>query len=410
MEIRQWELKNGIRVLHAHVPYTEVVHCGYVIDVGSRDDGALPGIAHFVEHMIFKGTNRRKTFHILNYLEAVGGDVNAYTTKEKTAVYASLPARHAAKAVELLTEIVFSSVFPEKEIEKERQVISEEIDSYRDAPDEAIFEDFDQMIFPGHPLGLPILGTTDALGNISREALLNHTSARFTADATVLVLAGNITRPQVDKLLARYVSPLMPPIGRVARTAPPQTAPIHQKVEIPGSQAHEIIGGRALPLGHDLYHAFWLVNNLLGGPAMNSRLNLNIRERHGLTYSISSFFSPHTDSGQWGVYYACDPSSLRRVHSLVTRELTALTDAPLGSLALNRIKQQSIGQLILNNESLLSVILQQANDLLDFGQIEPLSHILTKIENLTAAELHEVAKLSFAPDAISKITYLPAKE
>lgn len=401
------ELPNGLRVIYQHIPYTRTVHCGYVINAGSRDDlqGEM-GMAHFIEHMIFKGTSRRKTFHVLNYLESVGGDVNAYTTKEKTCLYASMMAEYFERATELLTDITFHSIFPEKEIVKEKQVIAEEIDMYRNTPDEAIFEDFDEMIFPEHSLGHPILGTKDSIAGFTKPQVRAHLQRSLVAGEVVYSVVGNVSEKDFRRVVDKYLRPLQLPRGQAKRYAPSQARVVEFNQELDQDQAHEILGGRAYAMRHEQYVPFMVLNNLLGGPAMNTRLNLNIREKYGLTYTISSFYSPFLDSGVWGIYYACEKSNLLRVRRLVEKELHQMRHKPMGSLRLSQAKKQLMGQMILGYENLLNQMLATAKDLLDFGEILPFEQLLTEIEAVTAEQLQSVAQDLFPEEALSRITYL----
>ena len=407
MKSTQFELSNGIRVVYTFVPYTRAVHCGYVIDSGSRDDreGEM-GMAHFIEHMIFKGTTRRKTFHILNYLESVGGDLNAYTTKEKTCLYASLVAEYFERATELLTDIAFHSTFPEREIVKEKQVISEEIDLYRNAPDEAIFEDFDTMVFPDHSLGHPILGTKESIRGFTQDRVRAHLERSFVQNKVVFSIVGNVSEKEVHRVVNKYIAVQSMPSASTVRIRPmaPQLVD-HQQVKIPTDQVHEIIGGRAYALRKDHYIPFLVMNNLLGGPSLNSRLNLNIREKHGLTYNIYSFYSPYLDSGIWGIYYACEQGNLERIRRLVFKELKLLREKPLGVMSLSRAKKQLIGQLTLGAESLLGHMLGTAKELLDFGEVTPFNMHIEQIEAVTAKQIQEAADEIFYAHSPSSITY-----
>ncbi|MEL6653024.1 MAG: pitrilysin family protein [Bacteroidota bacterium] len=406
IEPKVFELQNGLRVVFKPIPYTRTVHCGYVINAGSRDDeGNEMGMAHFIEHMIFKGTHKRKTFHILNYLESVGGDVNAYTTKEKTCFYASLSAEYLDRATELLSDITFHSTFPKNELRKEQQVISEEIDMYRESPDEAIFEDFDEMIFPDHHLGRPILGTKESIRQFEQADLLRHIRSSFTQGNVVYAIVGNVTEKSVRKIIDKYLAPLELPTGSLKRISPNGHQLFNKEVDITNGQAHEIIGGRAYPLRKGLYAPFLLLNNLLGGPAMNSRLNLNIREKHGLTYNISSFYTPFYDSGIWGVYYACEPRNLPRVRRMVQKELRELSGKPLGSMRLSQAKKQLSGQMILGYENLLTQMLSMAQDILDFGKINSFADYLAEIDAITASQMQDAAQEIFQQNQLSQITY-----
>jgi predicted Zn-dependent peptidase len=406
-EFRIIELPNGLRVAHLYVPYTPAVHCAYVINNGSRDDPRQEtGMAHFIEHMVFKGTAKRKTFHILNYLESVGGDVNAYTTKEKTCYYASLSARYLDRATELLTDITFHSVFPGKEISKEKQVIAEEIDMYRNTPDEAIFDDFDALIFGDHRLGQPILGTRESLVNITQETVKNHLNQTYAAGQVVYAVVGNVTDKQLEKVIGKYLRDLELPSGKLERDAPSEVMGTDLTIGIATDQAHEIIGGRAFALRHEHYLPFLVLNNLLGGPAMGSMLNYNVRERHGLAYNIASFFNPFVDSGQWGIYYACEEKNLPKIRRIVHHDLEELCKKPLSPVRLRQAKNQLTGQLILGYEQLLNQALGVAKDLLDFGSVMPFSEYISAIEAVSAGQIQEVAKLVFQDSPMRTITYL----
>ena len=406
MEAKLIELQNGLRVIYKYTPFTRTVHCGYIINSGSRDDidGEM-GMAHFIEHMIFKGTSKRKTFHILNYLESVGGEINAYTTKEKTCLYASMVAEYFERATDLLTDITFNSTFPEKEISKEKQVISEEIDMYRNAPDEAIFEDFDDIIFPEHSLGKPILGTKASIKEFTKANVRSRMDRSFVRENVVFSIVGNVSEKTVLKVVKKYLEPIDIPSGKVIRYEPNLAQVGRKEVEISTDQAHEIIGGRAYPMRKELYLPFLVLNNLLGGPAMNSRLNLNIREKHGLSYSISSFYSPYQDSGMWGIYYACETKNLQRIRKLVKKELKALCESPLGIVKISQAKKQLIGQLTLGYENLLNQMLGQAKDLLDFGKISTFNDYMKGIESINAIQLQDSAREIFQESPVSVITY-----
>jgi len=412
MDIKIFSLPNGLRVLYKYIPYTRIVHCGYVINVGSRDDRPDElGMTHFLEHVIFKGTPKRKTFHVLNYLESVGGDLNAYTTKEKTYLYASLRAEYCGRATELLTDIAFHATFPEKEIVKEQQVVSEEIDSYRDTPDEAIYEDFDQIIFPGHGLGHPILGTKESVKQFTQDKIKRHVEHFYTPDNMVYTIIGNVLEKDVKKLIDKYLRDIpakkRPPYTRSTSGAyNPQT--LTQQVST--NQSYEIYGGRAYSLSDDKIFPFSLMNNILGGPAMNSRLSLNIRERYGLAYSIYSFYSPFSDDGIWGVFYACEDKNRERIHRLVDKELKIFRNKKLGSLQLHQAKKQVIGQLTLRYEDLLTQLFSYSRQILNFGQLESFKDHITQIESVTAEQVQEVANEIFVETQLTQLTYLPTPE
>jgi predicted Zn-dependent peptidase len=364
-------------------------------------------MAHFIEHMAFKGTRKRKTFHVINYLESVGGDVNAYTTKEKTCFYVSMLAEYFDRATELLTDITFDSVFPDKEIIKEKQVISEEIDMYRDTPDEAILEDFDLMVYPDHSLGHPILGTRDSISQFTRDEIMGHIRESYAQGQVVFGVVGNVSRQALDLVIRKYLAPLQLPAARVRRTPPATPAIQDQVVEIATDQAHEILGGRAYAARKGHFAAFGLLTNLLGGPAMNSRLNMNVREKYGLTYNIHAFYQPFTDTGMWGIYYACDTDNIARIRKLVHKELKQLCEMPLGPIHLSQAKKQLIGQLTLSHESLLSQMLNMSKEVLDFDHMLPFEQYIAEIEAIEAKDIQAAAQEIFESSPISTITYRP---
>ena len=406
MKPRIFELPNGLKIVHKYIPYTRTVHCGYIVNTGSRDDHQEEiGMAHFIEHMVFKGTVRRNNLEILNYLDSLGGDLNAYTTKEKTCLYASISAEHFERAIDLLTDITFFSTFPEEEILKEQDVIAEEIDMYRDAPDEAIFEDFDEKIFPEHSLGKPILGTKDSIRSFTQEQLIRHIKQGYTAENMVCSIVGNVTEDRVEQVIQKYLSPLTLGPSTLEREAPTTHTIQDFQVEISTHQAHEIIGGRAFPRGSEQHLPFFVFSNYMGGPAMNSRLNLNIRERYGLTYSISSFFNPFHDSGLWGVYYACEPKNLIRVRDLVQHEYESILEEGFDPIRLSQTKRQIIGQMTLSFENLLTQMLGMGKDLLDYQRVISFAEFADKVEALTGEEIISAARTAWSEAPRTQITY-----
>lgn len=404
-------LPNGLRVIHREIPYSRVIHCGFVIDAGSRDEGPdEAGIAHFIEHMVFKGTERRKTFHILNYLESVGGDVNAYTTKEKTCLYATVTPEYLDRATELLTDITFFSTFPDKEIVKERQVISEEIDMYNDNPEEAILEDFELLCFPNHALGRPIAGTRESVAGIGKAQMLDFIQRTYTAGRVIFSVVGKATPKQVEKVAMKYLAGLTLPTGTTRTEAPPLYVKGQLQKDCPGTQAHKVIGGDACSFRDDRYVPVSVLSNYIGGPANNSLLNMDIRERHGLTYNIYSFFNPYTDSGLWGVYFGCEPNNVDRISKLVDKELKKLRQNRLGTTRLHQIKRQMIGQLTVGGEGLMSRMLVQAKNQLDFGRDFELEELAAQVEAITESDFLDAANFLFDPKGWSEIVFLPEED
>lgn len=402
-------LPNGIRVLYEPMPESRLAYVSYVFDVGSRDETPEEvGLAHFTEHMLFKGTRRRRSFHILNRIDSVGGELNAYTTKEKTHYYAIVQREHTGRAFDLLHDIAFDSVFPEKEIQRERQVIEEEIEMYADNPEESILEDFDQLMLPGHPLGQPILGMRERLGQYNTDTFLRFTRRNYVGRRLVVSVAGGLSSRQLDVFVHRHLEPLQfDPEAVANRVAPVPvafgTAVRKRRVQ----QMHAVWGGMACSFVDDDYLPLLALNYLLGGPAMNNRLNLSIREKHGLTYNLYSFLNPYVDCGVWGVYAGYDPDNHSRIQKLIMRELTQLCDQPLSDRQLVALKKQFIGYLILGNENPVNRISAKAKDLLDLGHAVSLDESVAAVEELTSDELLQAARKHYDPSKLSALIYEP---
>jgi len=411
MEVNIIELANGVRVVHRQATHTRLVHCGYLFNVGSRDEQPhQQGIAHFIEHAVFKGTQKRKAVHILNRIDAVGGELNAYTTKEKTCYYATVTDEHTERAIELLSDMSFDPTFPPHEVEKERGVIGEEIDMYRDTPDEAIMEDFDDLIFPHHALGHPVLGTHQTLVGLAADDLRGFFRQHYGGPRAVLSVVGNVSAKQLQRLIDKYVAPQQFEATPPQRTAPPALEPQHFTRTKAIQQAHIVVGGRAPALMAEHYVPFLVLNNYLGGPSMNNRLSMAIREKYGLTYNLYSFYNPYLDAGSWGVYAGCDADTLPRVRQLILRELKALVaDRPTDAL-LGRMKRQFMGSLLIGSESLSSLMTAYAKDVLDFGHPYDLTRVLGMIETVTPDQILEACRAIVQPDGLSSIVYQPQDE
>jgi predicted Zn-dependent peptidase len=404
------ELKNGLTLLHLEVPYTQVVHCAMVLNAGTRDESPKEGgMAHFIEHMVFRGTRKRNNNQILNYLEIIGGDLNAYTTKEKTCLYASIPGKFARRSFDLLADIAFHSTLPAKDVPKEQLVIGEEIDMYKENPEEMIFEAFEGLIFPGGPLGKPILGTKESIKTFHSKKLKSFIQHHYTRERAVFCAVGAISEKDARQWAAEFLEPIKLPAFNPRQ----KDTSRYRKVEInhpfASAQAHRIIGGRAPHLHSRLMPAFMLLTNHLGGPAMNSRLSIKVREKHGLTYNIYSFFSPYFDRGTWGAYFACDPAQLEKATEKVLHEIEDLRKRKWPPSSLTKLKQQFIGNLMLGQESLLSRTLGYAKDYLDFGRTHSLREMIASIEKVTPAQLSEAANEIMIPGQMSMLTFSPEK-
>lgn len=402
------ELANGIRIVHQEVTHTRMVHCGFILDIGSRDEGDdKVGLAHFWEHMAFKGTQKRKAFHIINRLDSLGGELNAYTTKEKICFYATVLRQHFGKAAELLCDITFDSIFPPKQIEKERQVILEEMAMYRDSPDDCLQDEFDEILFPDHSLGKNILGTEDSVSTFIQQDFLTFLENRMDTKKIVFSVVGNIS---FSRVLAKVVPFLenIPTKTSTYRRQPvmaykPLTSISYRDV----TQAHCALGKPALSIQDPNRFKLFLLNNVLGGPSMNSRLNMALREKAGLAYSIESVFQSYTDTGFIGIYYGTEERAAAKARKIVMRELKLIREKKLGSLQLHMAKEQTIGQMAMAEENYAGLMLVYGKNLLDKGRIEPLENIFDTIKSATASELLELAQQVYDENEFSYLTYLP---
>jgi len=402
-------LSNGIRIVYKQVFNTKIAHCGFILDIGSRDENPQQlGIAHFWEHMAFKGTTRRKAFHILNRLDSVGGELNAYTTKEKICFYASLLDAHLDKAVELLTDITFDSVFPEQQINRERNVILEEMSMYRDNPEDAIQDEIDTLIFENHPLGNNILGTRESVNAFTRRDFQHFLRQHLNTEAIVFSIATSLPRKKAERIARKYLEQIprqtsnnkrLPFAGYFAKTK------LQKK---PISQAHCGIGNVAYKLKDELRIPFMLLTNMLGGPGMNSRLNLGIREKYGFVYFIDANYAAFTDTGLFSVFFATDPSHLYKCINLVLKEMNKFKSKYLTPIQLHRAKEQFIGQLAMSEENNTSLMLMMGKSLLDRESIPTFDEMTEKVRAITANEIASVANEIFDEKELSFLYYKPA--
>ena len=401
----QYILPNGMRIIH-EPSASKVAYCGFAVDAGTRDElENEQGMAHFVEHLIFKGTAKRKAWHILNRMENVGGDLNAYTNKEETVIYSAFLTEHFGRAFELLVDIVFHSTFPQREIEKETEVIIDEIQSYEDNPSELIFDDFEDLIFRGHPLGRNILGNPGQLKLFRSEDAAAFTSRFYHPGNMVFFVLGNLDFRQV----VRWAEKLLADLPAVAvdnrRTPPPLYVPEHLVVHKDTHQAHVMIGARAYSARDPRHLSLYLLNNILGGPGMNSRLNLSLREKHGLVYTVESIMTTYTDTGLWSVYFGCDPHDVTRCRRLVLKELRRLAEAPLAPHALEAAKRQIKGQIGISYDNFENVALAMGKTFLHYDRARDLNRLYQKIDGLTAEDLHAVAQELFRPENLTFLIY-----
>ncbi len=405
MDILLHTLDNGLRLVH-HRTRGMVAHCGLIINIGSRDESDTEhGIAHFIEHMMFKGTRKRKAFHILSRLEDVGGELNAYTTKEETAVHASFLKCDYERAMELISDVTFSSSFPDKEIEKEKDVVIEEINSYLDNPADLIFDDFEELIFPDQPIGRNILGTQETIKSFSRKKLSEFTSVNYNASQMVFCSVGDISDEIVLKLFKKYFAPLITPDRKEREIRRWQYTP-SSKTQIKDTyQNHCILGNIAYDIKDKRRTRLFLLNNILGGQGMNSRLNLSLREKNGLAYNIESSYNPYFDTGVFSIYFGTDKQYLERSISITLAELKKLRESGLGHIQLSKAKNQIKGYLARGYENHESLMLSLGKSIQVFNRIDSIEEIYSKIDNITASEILETANDIFEPSRLSMLIY-----
>ena len=404
-------LSNGLRIIH--LPSTSpVVYCGYQIQAGSRDE--LPGeegLAHFCEHTTFKGTSRRRAWHILNSLESVGGDLQAYTTKESTVYYAAILHDHTARAVDLLTDIVFHSTYPQAELDKEVEVICDEIESYNDTPSELIYDEFENHLFKGHPLGHSILGTAEGVRSFTQADAQRFAHRHYRPDNAIFFAYGDISFSRLVRLLEKAQ------VGLSAASViqRPQSAelPHHDILQelhtviIPKHthQAHVMLGCRTFCFDDKRRLPLYLLNNILGGPGMNARLNLSLRERNGLVYTVESSMASYHDTGVWSVYFGCDHHDVKRCLRLVHHELDRLMQRPLSQRQLHDAKQQLKGQIAIACDNREQYALDIAKSYLHYGKERDIDLLLQQIDALTADQLLDVARYTFDSERLQTLIY-----
>lgn len=399
-------LSNGLRIIHAQ-NQSAVAYCGYAIDAGTRDESENEqGMAHFVEHLIFKGTQKRHSWHILNRMEHVGGDLNAYTNKEETVVYSAFLVEHFPRAVELLTDIVFHSTYPQTEIDKEVEVIIDEIQSYEDTPSELIFDDFEELVFPNHPLGRNILGKPELLHQFKSEDALRFTNRYYRPDNMVFFIQGNVDFKRVIRLLEKAVSDIPATVTQQNRVKPEIYIPQNKTIHRDTHQAHVMIGCRSYDTHNKKRTALYLLNNILGGPGMNSRLNVALRERSGLVYNVEANLTSYTDTGLFSIYFGTDQEDVNRCIRLVHKELKRLREKPLSSGQLATAQKQIIGQIGVAADNFENNALNMAKTYLHYNKYEEPQEVYKRIQSLTPQDLWEVANEMFHEENLSTLIYL----
>lgn len=405
MHYNEYTLPNGLRIIHEPT-LSKVAYCGFAIDAGTRDEAENEqGMAHFVEHLIFKGTEKRKAWHILNRMENVGGDLNAYTNKEETVVYAAFLTEHLERALELLGDIVFHSTFPQHEIEKETEVIIDEIQSYEDNPSELIFDDFEDMIFRNHPLGRNILGKPELLRSFRTEDVLSFTRRFYQPGNMVFFVQGQYDFKKIIRLVEKHLFDISAVTVDNQRMPPPLYVPERLVVPKDTHQAHVMIGSRGYNAYDDKRTALYLLNNVLGGPGMNSKLNVSLRERRGLVYNVESNLTSYTDTGAFCIYFGTDIEDMDTCLKLTYKELKRMRDVKMTSSQLAAAKKQLIGQIGVASDNFENNALGMAKTYLHYHKYESSELVFNRIEALTAEQLIEVANEMFAEEYLSTLIY-----
>ncbi len=399
------QLQNGIRLIHRPAD-SPVSHLGLLINTGSRDE--LPnehGIAHLIEHMFFKGTEKRKAYYILSRMEDVGGELNAYTTKEETCIHATFFSEYYERALDLISDIAFHSSFPEKELRKEKEIILDEINSYKDSPSELIFDEFEELLFNGNPLARNILGSVKWLKSFSPDDLRRFILRNYSTGQMVVSSVGNIDFRKLVTFFEKHFGSV--PVKNSAQRSPAYYGyvPVRKTIERNTYQAHCIIGNLAYKMGDERRLALYLLNNFLGGPGSNSRLNMALRERKGYAYTIDSVYTSYSDTGNLTIYFGTDKRLVDKCSQIILKELKLLREKSLSTLQLHRAKQQVLGHIAISSESNEQYMLSMGKSLMIFDKVESLEEIAAKIDAITSRQLFDVANEVLDAGKLSYLLY-----
>ncbi len=398
-------LPNGIRLIHRPVK-SPVAHLGLFINTGSRDEQADEhGLAHLIEHMLFKGTSRRKAYYILSRMEDVGGELNAYTTKEETCIQGTFFTQYYGRALELISDIAFNSSFPANELKKEREIILDEINSYKDSPSELIFDEFEELLYDGNPLGRNILGNEEGLKKFTPGSIRNFITRNYATDQMVVSSVGEI---EFRKLVRLFEASFNGPVLKSSTRRIPvkyKYTPVQRKVKRNTFQTHCIIGNVAYKINDGRRLPLYLLNNYLGGPGMNSRLNMALRERKGYAYSIDSMYTAYTDTGNLTIYFGTDKKLVGKCTDIILKELHQLREKPISSLQLRKAKRQVVGHIAISSESNENYMLSMGKSLMIFNKVESLKEIERKVDAITPDELKDIANEVLDAGRLSYLLY-----
>ena len=414
MKYNTYTLDNGLRIIHLPSD-SKVVYCGYQINAGTRnEEPGEEGLAHFCEHVTFKGTERRKAWHILNSLESVGGDLNAYTNKEGTVYYSAILKEHIARAVDLLTDIVFHSVYPQAEIDKEVEVICDEIESYNDSPAELIYDEFENIIFKGSPLGHNILGTAEQVRSFKTEDALRFTRKLYRPDNAIFFAYGDIDFKKLVRLLKKSFLSEERRVKSEKINSPEAQTQFNTQHSFEGQtivmqknthQAHVMIGTRAYDVNDSRRMPLYLLNNMLGGPGMNAKLNLALREHNGLVYTVESTMVAYGDTGIWSIYFGCDEHDVKRCLRLVRKELDKFMQKPLSEAQLKAAKKQIKGQVGVACDNRENFALDFGKSFLHYGWEKNVDRLYEQVDEITAEQIQAVAQELFDKDRLTTLIF-----
>ena len=412
MKYNTYTLDNGLRIIHLPSD-SQVVYCGYQINAGTRnEEPGEEGLAHFCEHVTFKGTERRKAWHILNCLESVGGDLNAYTNKEGTVYYSAILKEHIARAVDLLSDIVFHSVYPQAEIDKEVEVICDEIESYNDSPAELIYDEFENILFKGSPLGHNILGTAEQVRAFKTEDALRFTQKLYRPNNAIFFAYGDIDFKKLVRLLQRALADDESVVNLAEEKLPKNYPSVGDGIagqtivmQKNTHQAHVMIGTRAYDVNDDRRMPLYLLNNMLGGPGMNAKLNLALREHNGLVYTVESTMVAYGDTGTWSIYFGCDEHDVKRCLRLVRKELDKFMQKPLSDAQLKAAKKQIKGQIGVACDNRENFALDFGKSFLHYGWEKNVDRLYEQVDEITAAQIQAVAQELFDKDRLTTLIF-----
>ena len=399
----------GLRIVCAP-RRSQIVYCGIAVDAGTRDElSTESGMAHFTEHMTFKGTARRTARQIITRMESVGGDLNAYTGKEETVYYCTTLRPHLSRAVELLLDITLNSSYPQREMEREVEVVIDEIESYNDSPGELIYDDFEGLLFSGHPLGRNILGEAECLRQLRPADMKAFTNRLYRPERMVLFVYGDVDVGQVSRLAERYLQDFAAgshqTVQRSAFVSPPSEKSRHIVSHRGTHQAHVMIGTRCFGAEDPRQLSLFMLNNMLGGPGMSSRLNMVLRERNGLVYTVESNLTNYTDTGVWSVYFGCDHKDVNRCLHLVLHELRRLADSPLSPRVIDAARRQLKGQIGISYDNAENVAIGMAKRFLHYGKTQTMEQLFARLDGLTAEQLWHTAQEVFAQENLLTLVY-----